>query len=85
MTPGKIIGSFIRFLSTSSIKATFHLNLLICHTPRKPVRIGTKIRTRVVGLKRFELNTEVEVEDDDDDEEEDEEEAEVELNLIEGF
>jgi hypothetical protein len=44
------MGSLDRFRSTSSMRATFHLNRLICQIPRNPVRMGTKMRTMVAGL-----------------------------------
>jgi hypothetical protein len=55
IVPGRIIGSLARLRSTSSIRATFHFRRRICHTPRKPVRIGTKMRTSVVGFSSCDL------------------------------
>lgn len=50
MSFGRIIGSLAIAVSTSSINWTFHFNRCSCHTPRKPVRTGTKQRTAVVGV-----------------------------------
>lgn len=50
MSFGRIIGSLAIAVSTSSINCSFHFNRCSCHTPRKPVRTGTKQSTAVVEV-----------------------------------
>ena len=64
---GNTMGGFARFRSTSSIKATFHFSRLICHIPRKAVKMGTKMRKMVVGRRKAEDEDEDEDEDKDED------------------
>jgi hypothetical protein len=67
---GKIIGSLLKFRSTSAIKPSFHLSRWTCHTPKYAVKIGTPHNTAVVGVN---LKPDLDPEEDDDDEDEEEE------------